>query len=56
MADLAIALQPREARQRVGERHRAAPVQEIKVDPVGLEPLEAALASLDRAALRGVVG
>ena len=56
VADLAVALQLVERGERFGERVRAAPVQEVKIDAVGLEAFEAALASLDRAALRGVVG
>ncbi len=30
-------------------------MQQVKIDPVGLEPLQAALAGLDHALLRGVV-
>ena len=35
---------------------RAAPVQEIEIEPVGLEPLQAALAGDDGAFARSVVG
>src|SRR5271166_3870693 len=47
MADLTVALEPLKALQGLGERHRAAPMQQVKIDPVGGEPLEAALAGGD---------
>ena len=53
-ADLAAALQLLKAGQRLGERNRAAPVQEIKVDPVSGEAPEAALACGHDAGARGV--
>ena len=41
--------------ERLRQRLAAAPVQQIDVEAVGLEPLEAALAGRDGAAPRGVV-
>src|SRR5207237_4096893 len=55
MADLAVALQPGKARQRLGQWNRAAPMQQIKIDAVGPEPLQATLACFDDPLLRGVV-
>src|SRR3984893_6244630 len=56
MADLAVALETLEAFQGLGERDRAAPMQQIEVDPVGGEPFEAALAGGDHTGARGIVG
>ena len=47
VADLAVACEPLEALERLGERDRAAPMQQVEVDPVGTEPFEAALARCD---------
>jgi hypothetical protein len=54
-ADLAVALETQEPLQRLDKRDRAAPMQKVKVDPVGAEPLQAALAGLDDAGARSVV-
>ena len=48
-------VQCREGGDGVGERMRAAPVQEVAVEPVGGEPRERALAGGDGAGARGVV-
>ena len=40
----------------LGERMRAAPVQEVAVEPVGAQPRQRALAGGDGAGARGVVG
>lgn len=53
--DLAVAPESLEGLDRLGEGDRAAPVQQVDVDPIGLEPLQAALAGLDRGTLAGVV-
>ena len=53
--DLAGLLQGLEGFDRLGQRMRAAPVQEVEVEPVGAEPLQAALAGGDGAFARGVV-
>src|ERR1700694_3607744 len=56
MANFSCADQSRESVQRLRERRSAAPMQEIKVEPVRSQPLEAALARLDRPASGGGVG
>ena len=53
--DLSGLLERGKCFERLRERLRAAPVQQIEVEAVGLEPLEAALAGRDDAAPRGVV-
>src|SRR3974390_3803335 len=52
--DLAILFEFRERRDGFVQWYRAAPVQQIKVDSVGLQPLEARPASLDPPALRSI--
>ena len=56
MADLAGARQRLEARDRLGKRDAARPMQEVEVEPVGPEPAQAALAGLDDALAARVVG
>jgi hypothetical protein len=56
MADLAVAQQPPKAGERISQGHRAAPVQEVEIDVVGLEPLQTALAGFDDTVPRSVVG
>jgi len=53
---LAVALQPLEGIDGVGDRDGARPVQEVEIEPVRPEPFERALAGGDRAGSRGVVG
>ena len=53
---LPVALQLVEGVERLLERHAAPPVQQVQVEPVGAEPLQAALAGGDRPAPRGVLG
>ena len=48
-ADLARLLQGPESLDRIRQRMAAAPVQKVQVDPVGFQPLQAALASGDGA-------
>ena len=55
VADLARRPQLLERLDRLGQRMAAAPVQQIEVDPVGAQPLQAALARRRHAAARGVV-
>ena len=55
VADLAVAAQPLERRHGLRQRVRAAPVQQVEVEPVGAEPPQAALAGGDRALGRRVV-
>src|SRR5439155_27100801 len=55
MSDAALALQRLERVDRVGERVGAAPVQQIEVDVIELEALQASLAGRDRSAATRVV-
>jgi hypothetical protein len=54
VSDLAGLLQLAESLDRLLERQAASPVQEVGVEPVGPQSLEAALAGFDRAAARRV--
>ena len=54
-ADFAGLLQGREGGDGLDERMRAAPVQEVAVEPIGGEPRQRALAGGDGAGARGVV-
>ncbi len=53
--DLAVLLQGLEGLHRLGQRIGAAPMQEIEIEPIRLEPLQAALAGGNRPLARGVV-
>ena len=53
--DLARRAQPLERVDGFAERNAAAPMQEIEIEPIRAEPLEAALAGRDRAFSAGVV-
>jgi len=55
-ADLPVALEPLERLDRRLERDRAAPVEEVDVEPIGPQPRERALARRDRTAARCVLG
>ena len=55
LPDLAVLLQGLERFHRLGQGNGAAPVQQIEVEPIGLEPLEAALAGRNGTFARGVV-
>ena len=55
VAELAIGLELLEGGDRLGQRMRAAPVQQVEIDAVRLETLQAALAGGDGACARGVV-
>ena len=51
MPDQPATLELGEAFKRIGQGERAAPVQQIEVDLIDLEPPQAALAGLDHAAV-----
>jgi hypothetical protein len=55
VADLAVALEPLEALDRLGERKPAAPMQQVEVDHVARQPGERALAGGDDAVSGSVV-
>src|SRR5216683_13668 len=55
-ADLALALKPLEARDRLLQRIRTAPVQQVAIQPVGPQPRERVLAGRDRSASGGMLG
>ena len=54
MADLAGSLEGLESLDRFGQRHAAAPMQQVKIDTVGAEPLQAGLAGSNGALARGI--
>ena len=56
MPDRAAVAQRRERFERLLERHRAAPVQQVQIEIVGPQALQAVLARRDRAAARRVLG
>ena len=55
LPDLAAFLQALECFHRLGQRNGAAPMQQVKIEPIGLEPREATLAGHHNAFARGVV-
>src|SRR5262249_12112847 len=54
-ADLAVVHEPLEGLHRLGQRIRAAPMQKIKVEPIGLEAPQGALAGSNGASARGIM-
>src|SRR5204862_6311670 len=56
VANRAFPLQLFEASQRLGQRHIAAPVQQVQVDAVDLQPAPAGVACAPQAGGIGVVG
>src|SRR5215471_932332 len=55
VTDLAVALQLQKALEGLGEGNGTAPVQQVKIDAVGGEPLQAALARSNHPAARAIV-
>ena len=55
IGDLAVLSEAMERLEGFRERHAAAPMQQIEIDPVDAHALEAALAGFDRAATRCIV-
>lgn len=55
-ADLPVGLEGLEGRDGLGQRRAPAPVEEVAVEPVGPQTRQRALARLDRATARCVLG
>src|SRR5271154_509520 len=53
--DLAVSAQLFESRDRLGERMRASPMQQVAIKPVGAQACERALARGPRSRARGVL-